>query len=530
MSAKVVVLGIDAASPRLVREWAGAGRLPTIGAMMDRGLSGAVEGVRGYFIGSTWPSFSTGLDPAGHGFHRIIQLRDGTYDFFRPLDEPSGSGGVPFWTMASRAGRRVAVLDVPLSRLDPEINGAQIVEWGGHDVVFGFEATPPELGREVMAMVGSYPVPSNCDHRRRTPDEYEEFISGLELAIEKKTRLTIDLLGREQWDLFMQVFTESHCIGHQCWHIHDPDHPSHDARLLDTVGDPLERIYRAIDGALRQILDEVGDAVVLLVSAHGMTYYRGAGFLLPEILYRLGVTGRPPTPRSSGLRGRLKTAARPAWNMLPSQIKTSVRRWFKATGAGPQRADRMPRVRADVERSKCFPVANGQPVAGIRLNLAGREPQGILQPGAEADAFCKELMEDLRAIVDERTGQALVADVYRTDGLYHGPRLGALPDVLVEWNDQLPTGTRAHADGRGATIRATSEKVGTVEGTNSYVRTGDHIPTGWFVFMGESTTPGEREEPVSVMDFHPSLCRLLGLPDPDVDGTAIPEFTASGPT
>lgn len=525
MSAKVVVLGIDAASPGLLRKWAADGTLPTIATMMDRGLSGSVEGVKGYFIGSTWPSFTTGLNPAGHGFHRIIQLRDHTYDFFRPLDDANGMGGIPFWRLASQAGQRVAVLDVPLTRLEPEINGIQIVEWGGHDAVFGFQTTPAELASDVMSMVGRYPVPSNCDHDRRTPDDYEEFISGLELAIQKKTKLTLDLLGREQWDLFMQVFTESHCAGHQCWHIHDPDHPSHDPLLLDAVGDPLERIYRAIDRAVREILEQVGDAVVLLVSAHGMTYYRGAEFLLPEILYRLGATGRPATPPTSAFGGRLKTAVRPMWNMLPTGVRTAVRR---STGAGSPPRGRMPRLLADVERSKCFPLANGKPVGGIRLNLVGREPQGILAPGQEADAFCEELIQDLRAIVDDRTGQPLVADVYRTDTLYRGPRLGALPDLLVAWSDQLPTGTRALADGRGATIRATSEKIGTVEGTNSYVRTGDHIPTGWFALTGGDISPGERNEPVSLMDFHPSLCRLLGLPDPGVDGSAIPELVAPG--
>lgn len=524
MSARVVVLGIDAASPLLLRKWAASGNLPTIGTMMERGLSGSVEGVKGYFIGSTWPSFYTGLNPAGHGFHRIIQLRDGTYDFFRPLDDPDDFGGIPFWRLASQAGRRVAVLDVPLSRPEPEINGVQIIEWGGHDVVFGFETTPPELAPEVMAMVGEYPVPTNCDHRRKTPDEFEEFISGLESAIKKKTRLTLDLLAREQWDLFMQVFTESHCAGHQCWHIHDPDHPAHDPKLLDAVGDPLDRIYRALDRAVSEILEQVGDAVVLLVSAHGMTYYRGAGFLLPEILHRLGVTNRPQAPTSAGLGGRLKKAVKPIWSVLPTSVKTAVRR----PRAGAVAGGRMPRLLADVAGSKCFPVANGHPVGGIRLNLVGREPQGVLRPGEEADAFCEELTQELRAIVDERTGQPLVADVYRTDTLYQGPRLGALPDLLVEWNDRVPTGTRAHAEGRGATIRATSASIGTVEGANSYMRTGDHTPTGWFVFMGADTEQGERNEPVSVMDFYPSLCRLLDLPDPHVDGTAIPEFMPAG--
>jgi hypothetical protein len=29
------------------------------------------------------------------------------------------------------------------------------------------------------------------------------------------------------------------------------------------------------------------------------------------------------------------------------------------------------------------------------------------------------------------------------------------------------------------------------------------------------------------MDFHPSICRLMGLPDPSVDGRVIDDFVSS---
>jgi len=73
MPAKLLILGIDAASPTLLRRWANEGQLPAIRDLMARGVSGAVRGVKGFFIGSTWPSFYTGLSPAGHGFYRIEQ-------------------------------------------------------------------------------------------------------------------------------------------------------------------------------------------------------------------------------------------------------------------------------------------------------------------------------------------------------------------------------------------------------------------------------------------------------------------------
>ena len=88
------------------------------------------------------------------------------------------------------------------------------------------------------------------------------------------------------------------------------------------------------------------------------------------------------------------------------------------------------------------------------------------------------------------------------------------------------TGTLAHAQGRGATIRATSEKIGMVEGSNEYGRTGEHVPMGMFIWSGPEVSVAARNEPVSVMDFHPTICRLLGLATPRGDGNVIHELAS----
>jgi predicted AlkP superfamily phosphohydrolase/phosphomutase len=525
MPSKLLVLGLDAADPTLLRRWVADDKLPAIGRLMDRGTSGTVRGVDGFYIGSTWPSFYTGLNPAGHGFYRIEQLEPGTYSFFRPLDSPTGVGGIPFWRVASDAGRRVAVLDVPLTRLDPSLNGVQIVEWGGHDSVFGFQASPPALESEVLATVGEYPLPSDCDARRETAADFEEFVSSLELAVRKKTALTLELLDQDEWDIFIQVFTEAHCAGHQCWHLHDPTHPAHDEQVRATLADPLERVYRALDRAVAAIVERAGDTNVLLLSAHGMSAYRGAGFLLYEILYRLGVTVRPQaSPHQHDSGSRFLTTARTAWNMVPEVARKSLRpvrrRLATRASARPTNVSEW----ADVRASRCFPVPNGSPVDGIRLNVVGREPRGILRPGPETDSFCEELVGDLLAISDGRTGSPLIAAVHRTDSLYVGTRRDALPDLLVEWSDQVPTGTLVHADGRGATVRAQSNAIGVVEGSNRYGRTGEHVPTGLFAWIGPGIPVAQRRDPVRLIDFHPTICRLLGLPTPRVDGGVIPEL------
>ena len=83
LTARLLVLGIDAANPALLTQWAGDGTLPNLSRLMARGLVGATHSLAGFFVGSTWPSFYTGVTPARHGLHYQVQLRPGTYELYR---------------------------------------------------------------------------------------------------------------------------------------------------------------------------------------------------------------------------------------------------------------------------------------------------------------------------------------------------------------------------------------------------------------------------------------------------------------
>jgi predicted AlkP superfamily phosphohydrolase/phosphomutase len=159
----------------------------------------------------------------------------------------------PFWEDLSRAGRRVAILDVPLSAPSKNLNGIQLVEWGAHDAQYGFLTSPPSLAKEVVARFGNHPWRGNCD-AFRDADDFKLFRDGLVRGIATKAELTKHFLRQGGWDLLAQVFTESHCAGHQCWHLHDPTHPWHKKEMARFVGDPVKDVYVAIDAAMGQIL------------------------------------------------------------------------------------------------------------------------------------------------------------------------------------------------------------------------------------------------------------------------------------
>src|SRR5690606_35457355 len=171
----------------------------------------------------------------------------------------------------------------------------------------------------------------------------------------------------------------------------------------------------------------------------------------------------PAPPRERPARAMLRRG----WRALPAPVRRVVRRALGGGDGPASTPDPGPwhaRVSDGDQASRCFPLMNGLAVSGIRVNLRGREPGGLVEPGAEREAFEASLAADLLAITDERTGGPLVRRVLRTRDLYAGEHLDILPDLLVEGDGTVGTGNTHVGGGRGATVRARSPKVGLARG------------------------------------------------------------------
>lgn len=513
---KVLFLGFCAGERELILRWAEAGLMPNIQALMARGVSGQSTSLPGFFVGSTWESFSTGVTPAKHGIHCWEQLRPGTYEIFRCYTGEHFKRR-PFWDDLSEAGRRVAILDVPLSAPSAGLNGIQMVEWGAHDAQYGFLTSPPSLAKEVVARFGTHPWRGNCDGERDAHD-FAAFRDGLVRGIATKADITVHYLRQGGWDLFVQVFTESHCVGHQCWHIHDRTHPWHTDELRRHVGDPVQDVYRAIDAAMGAILKEVDDeTTVVFLAGHGMGPKYHAQFLLDQILLHLGVAVSPKSkpriapPPAPSLLQQTDLAVAALWRQLPEGFRQRLQPFRKQLRTWIDGPPVRPEPTIDPAESRCFMVSNNFAHGGIRINLIGREPHGIVSPGKECDEFCRDLANDLLEIVNLDTGRPVVQRVIRTADMYHGDHLNLLPDVLVEWAADAPV----YAVG--------SPKVGEIRGEYRYCRSGEHRPGGVFIAAGSGIEPRRLDRSASILDFAPTLSALLGVTLPDTDGSMIQE-------
>jgi predicted AlkP superfamily phosphohydrolase/phosphomutase len=78
-------------------------------------------------------------------------------------------------------------------------------------------------------------------------------------------------------------------------------------------------------------------------------------------------------------------------------------------------------------------------LSGIYLNLKGREAQGIVNPGPEAEALKNELIAKLSNLRDEERDAIGVRTVYATNALYRGPYLAEAPDLIVGYSEGYRT-------------------------------------------------------------------------------------------
>jgi predicted AlkP superfamily phosphohydrolase/phosphomutase len=148
------------------------------------------------------------------------------------------------------------------------------------------------------------------------------------------------------------------------------------------------------------------------------------------------------------------------------------------------------------------------------LNVRGREEQGIVAPGADAQALKAEIIAKLKDLRDEEKADIGIRDAFDPMTLYSGPYLENGPDLIIGYN----AGYRTSWD------CATGMVAGPLFEDNVKAWSGDHC-------IDPRLVPGvlfasrkiDREDP-SLADIAPTVLRLFGLEAPaHMDGKPLYE-------
>jgi len=515
-----VLIGLDAFDPELAAQWAAAGELPALARLFERGARAPVHNPVGVFVGAVWVNFASCLRPDRHRFHCWDEIDPRDYEWRLRSPDPDYDS---FWKRIGDSGRRVAAVDVPHSRTPHAINGVEVNEWGCHDRHFGLHSSPVDRTAQLVAAHGLHPVygiesyaardfaPDDLVHRRgryRTIVEERALLEELKAGAITKGEILQSLAREESWDLLVGVFGESHAVGHQQYHLHDRSHPRFDSETQQRLGgDPLLQVYREIDAALGRLLDFVStDALVLVHLSHGMTVHNDGTHLLDEVLALLD-QGSPKRSAANVLRKIAQPAApelrrlATAWR-VPASARRFLGQWLRA-GRPRHRAGR-----------RFFMAPNNSVYGGVRLNLAGREPRGRVEPN-EVEELCRTLERDLLELINVATGKPAILAVIRSDAHHIRHPDDTMPDLFIEWDRSAPIET------------VLSPKTGMVRTAYTGSRSGDHRPDGLLLAMGPDFAAGAEFPAIRVEDIGPSIAARLGTSLEDVDGAVITWLSGS---
>jgi predicted AlkP superfamily phosphohydrolase/phosphomutase len=150
----------------------------------------------------------------------------------------------------------------------------------------------------------------------------------------------------------------------------------------------------------------------------------------------------------------------------------------------------------------------------VRLNIKGREPNGSVEPGDEAEALLESLRRALLELEDPASGERIVTGVVSAEEAFGRDRHPDVPDLMVGFRTDL-----------GPLDACVSERVGLVKVPHRIAnRSGDHTGVARLWLAGNGIPRPGATGRAHALDVAPTILSLLGVPIPaDLDGRPLLE-------
>lgn len=384
---RALVVGWDGATWDLIDPLIAQGRMPHLARLLGRGSQAVLDSTIVPISSAAWIGAVTGRDPAHSGVYGFFEPIPGTYDV--TLISARSNRATPIWRTLSRRGGRSLVVGVPVTWPPEPIEGV---------MVSGMLAPRDSIWTHPSALTERLRARGYQPDLGIWREANELSVEILERQLAAKRELMLELLANEDWDLAFFVFKELDVVSHFAY----------DGRADGIVAWLLE----ALDRELGALVAAVGPSTrVLLVSDHGFGAYPTSFFTQRWLVEQgFSVEGTPL--------------------QLPEDLESlplAQRRALENQSAMGS---------LDMTRTRAFAgLAEGN-FGGVRLNLAGREPRGSLDP-AEAEALLVEIESRLAQLRVPGTERPLIVRTWRRGELYPGPHEDLISDLLFETDPEV---------------------------------------------------------------------------------------------
>ena len=518
-TSRALIIGLDGATFNLITPLMAQGLLPNLARMMQEGSWGELRSTIQPSSEQAWAAFMTGTNNGKFGVYGFQKRRAGTYQF----DYVNGRSihGRSLWRILSDRGRRVIVINVPMTYPPEPVNGVLISGLMTPGVHSKF-TYPDGIYQELCEVCGDYRIDVDIESGKMSEAQLLALADDAIDMIRLRTCATLHLARTRPWDFLMVMYDASDRLAHKFWKYWDVNHPLHEPDKADTLGQVLPRIYQELDKAVGELVDALAEENVTtyIISDHGFGPMEKAVYLnrwLAQkgyLVFKSGISGNPREQAQLAMRAALRKAV----HRLDFPLVGRMKRWG---------FHHFPQIKgmlyssvafAQVDWSKTRAYALGT-MGNIYLNLEGREPQGTVTPGEEANAVIDQLMADLRTLVDPDTGEPVFFAVYRGDELYHGPYATDAPDVVGVKDHRYHIVTADWQNG--------DEIVVPLGDALHFVsdQSGQHALDGVLFARGQGIRQRRQVHGARLMDMAPTILYTLNEPIPDVmDGVVLTDL------
>ena len=315
---------------------------------------------------------------------------------------------------------------------------------------------PPELKADIEAWLGEEFLVDVPNFRSEDKDRILRDIYRL---ADHHFDVAEHLLDRSRYDFFMMVDMGVDRIHHAFWKYMATDHPKYESgtRFSDAVHD----YYVHVDRRVARLLDRVDDdTIVVLASDHGARSMAG-GICINEWLIDEG---------------------------------------YLVLKERPSAVTPLEDCEIDWQRTRAW--ASGGYYGRLFLNVAGREPEGVIPP-EDVERVRQQLIDRLATITDP-DGAPIATVGHRPEELYREVR-NVAPDLIIyfgdlEWRSVGSVGF---------------DSIWTFE-NDTGPDEANHAQEGIFVYHDPLAKLGGRDlGTVEIYDIAPTLYEALGLTVPD---------------
>lgn len=455
---KVFVLGLDSIPPELFFDrW--LYQLPNVKRLLTRSIYGEMESTIPAITCPAWASMMTSVNPGKLGLYGFRNRLRYDYEGLSFANSTHVSYDT-VWDILSKAGKKVAIIGVPLTYPPKHVNGCMVTCFltPGTNVDYTY---PPELKAEIEGIANGYML----DVKEFRGGDKASVLHDIYEMTEKRFKVTKHIIRSKNWDFFMVVEMGPDRIQHAFWKYFDQEHPMHvpNSMYKDTILD----YYKYIDREIGEIINLLSsDTVFLIVSDHGAKRMVG-GICINEWLLQ---------------NGYLKLRYYPG---EPTPIDKFMVDWEHSMAWG-----------------------EGGYYGRIFMNVKGREPKGTIARH-NYEYVRNELIKKLEDLRDEN-GRNINTKAFKPEDIYTECR-GIPPDLIVYYGDLSwrSIGSVGHRS-----LWAHENDTGSDDA--------NHSQYGIFVLQNGNNQRNVRKEGIRIYDIAPTILHYLGVKVPDfMEGTAI---------